>query len=55
MKEEADESIYDEEGKEELVDDSEISPEEAGFMMGYNKAADEKEQEDDDSKKEEEE
>jgi len=29
-----DEDIYSEEGREELVDDDEISPEEEGFMEG---------------------
>jgi hypothetical protein len=38
------ESVYDEEGREELVDSGEISPEEAGFMKGYDEA-DESEEE----------
>lgn len=36
------ESIYDEEGREELVADGEISPEEAGFMAGYEAASEDK-------------
>jgi hypothetical protein len=37
------EDIYDEEGREGLEDDSEISPEEEGFMKGYDDADEEKE------------
>jgi hypothetical protein len=33
-------SIYDEEGREDLVDDDEMSPEEEGFMKGYEDAED---------------
>lgn len=33
-----DESIYDEEGREEQVEDDEISAEEEGFMQGYESA-----------------
>ena len=54
MTEEVDETIYDEEGREELVDDSEISPEEEGFMKGYDDANEEKEPEESDSDGEEE-
>jgi len=54
--EEKEENVYDEEGREELVDSGEISPEEAGFMQGYEKADEEKEEkEDKEDKKEEEE
>jgi hypothetical protein len=35
------ETIYDEEGREDLVDDAEISPEEEGFMKGYEDASEE--------------
>lgn len=31
-------SIYDEEGREDLVADDEMSPEEEGFMRGYEEA-----------------
>lgn len=31
-------SIYSEEVREEMVEDDEISPGEAGFMMGYDEA-----------------
>ena len=47
-------NVYDEEGREELVDSEELSPEEAGFMKGYDEADEEKE-EDTEEKKEEEE
>lgn len=30
-----DEDVYDEEGREELEDEDEISPDEEGFMKGY--------------------
>jgi len=36
-------SVYDEEGREELVDSGEMSPEEAGFMQGYDQADEEEE------------
>jgi len=54
-KEEKEETIYDEEGREELVEDGEISPEEAGFMQGYDSADEEekKEEEKDEEEKEE--
>jgi len=32
------ESVYDEESREEQVEADEISPEEEGFMQGYEKA-----------------
>ena len=45
QKEEKEEdSVYDEKGREELVEDGEISPEEAGFMKGYDEADEEKEE-----------
>ena len=39
--EEGEETIYDEEGRKELVDDDEISGKEEGFMMGYDQAEEE--------------
>ena len=36
-----DDTIYEEEGREELMDDSEITPEEEAFMKGYDDAEDE--------------
>lgn len=47
------ESVYDEEGREELVEDGEISPEEAGFMKGYDEADEEKKEEEEEEEKEE--
>tara|TARA_Y100000310_G_C20214916_1_gene593079 strand:+ start:70 stop:261 length:192 start_codon:yes stop_codon:yes gene_type:complete len=45
--EESEGSVY-EESREELVEGDEISPEEEGFMMGYEEAdKDEKEEKDD--------
>ncbi len=46
------ETIYDEEGREELVDDGEISPEEAGFMKGYEEADEEEKEEGEEEGKE---
>jgi len=48
--EKEEETVYDEEGREELVEQGEISPEEAGFMKGYEEADEEKKE----KKKEEE-
>ncbi len=45
MAEETEETIYDEEGREGMVDDSEISPEEEGFMNGYDNADEEEKHE----------
>ena len=36
-------SVYDEEGREELVEGGEMSLEEAGFMQGYEQADEEEE------------
>lgn len=47
--EKEEESVYDEKGREELVEGGEISPEEAAFMKGYEEA-----NEDSEEKKEEE-
>ena len=33
-----DEDVYGEESREDMVDDDEMSPEEAGFMRGYMEA-----------------
>ena len=33
-----DDSVYSEEAREQMVEDDELSPGEAGFMMGYDKA-----------------
>ncbi len=49
---EGEETIYDEEGREELIDDGEISPEEAGFMKGYEDADEESEEDDEEDTEE---
>ena len=54
MAEDKKDTIYDEEGREEMADDSEISPEEEGFMKGYEDA-DEEEKEKDESEEDKEE
>jgi hypothetical protein len=41
---EDDETIYDEEGREDSVDNAEISPEEEGFMKGYEDASEEEDE-----------
>lgn len=41
------ESVYNDEGRQELVDDDEISPEEEAFMAGYDSSEEEKSKEDD--------
>ncbi len=48
----SEEEIYDEEGREEMGDDSEISPEEEGFMKGYDDADEEEPKEDKEDKEE---
>ncbi len=53
--EKEEETVYDEEGREELVEGGEISPEEAGFMQGYEKADEEKEKKEDKEDKDEDE
>ena len=40
--EKKEDSVYDEEGREKLVEEGEMSPEEAGFMKGYEEADKEK-------------
>ncbi|MFH1770352.1 MAG: hypothetical protein ABH828_02230 [archaeon] len=42
------ESVYNDEGREELVKDDEISPEEEAFMAGYDAEPEEKNDDDDD-------
>ena len=55
-KEKEEETVYDEEGREELVEGGEISSEEAGFMKGYEDAdegkEEKKEEEEEDEEKE---
>ncbi|MFC1768531.1 hypothetical protein ACFLZX_02085 [Nanoarchaeota archaeon] len=41
-KEKDDGTVYDDEGREEMVADDELSPEEAAFMKGYEDAEEEK-------------
>ncbi|MCH8003798.1 MAG: hypothetical protein IH934_04145 [Nanoarchaeota archaeon] len=53
--EKEEETVYDEGGREELVDSGEMSPEEAGFMQGYEKADEEKEEKEEKKEKKEEE
>jgi len=53
--EKGEENVYDEESREELVESGEMSPEEAGFMQGYEKADEEgkeKEEKEDEEEKE---
>ncbi len=52
--EEGEENVYSENTREDLLEDSQISPEEEGFMAGYDEAGEE-EKEDDEEEKEEEE
>lgn len=42
------ESVYKDKGREELVEDDEITPEEEAFMVGYDSEPEKKEEEDDD-------
>ena len=54
--EKEEETVYDEEGREELVEGDGVSPEEAGFMKGYDEADEEKkEKEEKEEEKDEEE
>jgi len=48
---EGEENVYDEEVRDDLVDGDEISPEEEGFMQGYDEADEDKEDEDEDDDK----
>jgi len=48
-------SVYDEEGREKLVEEGEMSPEEAGFMKGYEEADKEKKEKKKEAKPESEE
>jgi len=43
--EDEDETVYDEEGRSEMVADDELSPEEAGFMKGYEDSDEDPEEE----------
>lgn len=38
MRKEEEDSIYSEEAREQMLEDDELSPGEAGFMMGYDGA-----------------
>jgi hypothetical protein len=51
---EKEENVYSGETREGLLDDSEISPEEEGFMAGYDEAGEEETDEDDEDEKKEE-
>lgn len=42
------ESVYNDEGRQELVKDDEISPEEEAFMKGYDAEPEEKKEEEND-------
>jgi len=42
------ESVYDDESRDELVEDDKISPEEGAFMSGYYKDEEKKDTEDED-------
>jgi len=46
-------TIYDEDGREELISDGEISPEEEAFMKGYEEADEEEPEDTEDSGEEE--
>ena len=46
------ETVYDEEGRADLVDDDKISPEEEGFMRGYEESDDKEDEVDAEDKEE---
>jgi len=48
-------SVYDEDGREKLVEEGEMSPQEAGFMKGYEEADKEKKEKKKEAKPESEE
>lgn len=48
--EEGEENVYSESTREGLLDDSQISPEEEGFMAGYDEAGEEEQEEDEEDK-----
>lgn len=52
---EEEENVYSEEVREDLVESGEISPEEEGFMMGYDEADESEEKKKEEEEKEEEE
>ncbi len=49
--EEEKETIYDKEGREDQLEDDELSPEEEAFMKGYDEANEEKEDPDSEEEK----
>ena len=58
--EESENAVYDEEGREDMVDDDGMTPQEEGFMSGYEKEAEgsekktkKKEKEEDEEKEKE--
>ena len=51
--EKEEDNVYNEEGREELVESGELSPEEAGFMKGYEEADEEKEEKEEKENEEE--
>ncbi len=51
--EEGKETVYDKDAREEQLEDDELSPEEEGFMKGYEEADEEKEETDEEEGKEE--
>ena len=48
-KEKDEETIYDEGGREDLIDSDELNPEEEAFMRGYDEADEESEESSEDS------
>jgi hypothetical protein len=51
--EDGEENVYSENTREGLLDDSQISPEEEGFMAGYDEAGEEEQEEDEEDEKKE--
>ncbi len=47
----SEENVYGEQAREELVEGGEISPEEEGFMAGYDEASEDEEEEDEKDEK----
>jgi len=50
---EEEENVYSENVREDLLDGDEISPEEEGFMMGYDEAEEDKKKEKDEDEEDE--
>ena len=50
---EGEENVYNDEAREDLVDNDELSPEEEAFMKGYDEANESNEDEESDEEKEE--